>query len=202
MQEGYLLQMIVWVQPDEPHLVKLRNFDPAKDEHPVAWLLKNAKPELFTPLHEWLCSVMGKAVQHPQSLTIPDKWAKFPKHVEPSLQQSRGNNPAPVQDAEVKTVMEIPTLAFTPKLPSDGLPMLGDWLSTAYSIWGLGYERFRETIEFKPVDASRGGQPMDFGVLEVVKGCGRSSILLYSLFYTYLCLQKGLTPEELEDFRK
>lgn len=80
--------------------------------------------------------------------------------------------------------------------------MLGDWLSTAHSIWGLGFERHREAVEYRPVDTNLAGEPMCFGSLEVVKGLGRTSVLLYSLFYTFLCLQKGLTPEELDDFRQ
>lgn len=102
----------------------------------------------------------------------------------------------------MQSTFEIPILAFLPTTPSDGLPMLADWLSTAQSIWGLGYEGFRESIEFKPLGLESAGKPMGFASLEVVKGCGRASILLFSCFYTYIVLKRGLSEEETEDFRK
>lgn len=106
------------------------------------------------------------------------------------------------QDESVTSSMDIPILAFQPTMPVDGLTMLADWLNTAESIWAMGYESFRESIEFKPLTPDSAKSAMAFASLEVTKGFGRSSILLFSLFYSYVVLKKGLTDEELEDFRK
>ena len=42
---------------------------------------------------------------------------------------------------------------------------------------------------------------MDYACLEVAKGCGRISILFYTIAYTFIHLKNGLSEEELEEFR-
>lgn len=66
---------MVWRGASLKKEAQLRSFDPLKDEHPVTWLLSNAKPELFAPLHDWLCHVLGSTLPHPSDLRTPDKWA-------------------------------------------------------------------------------------------------------------------------------
>ena len=55
-------------------LLLSRNFDPMKDEHPVAWLLDSLKPEVFEPLHEWLTELLGDAVKLPNAFQVPDRF--------------------------------------------------------------------------------------------------------------------------------
>lgn len=107
-----------------------------------------------------------------------------------------------MQDTAVQNSMKIPALCFKAVLPADGLPMLGDWISTATSIWGLGYEGFRESVEFRPADGASAGSPMTFACLEAVKGIGRMSIVLFSFFYSYLSLKTTMNAEELEDMKR
>ena len=97
----------------------------------------------------------------------------------------------------------MPILAFAAALPADGLPMLTDWMGTAQSIWGVKFEDWREPFEVKPsIGSVSPGDPLSFGSLEVVKGCGRMSVLLFSLFYSYLHLKTRLDPEELAAFKE
>ena len=98
---------------------------------------------------------------------------------------------------------KVPLLAFTMKVPCDGLPILEDWMVHASSIWAVGYEPWRESVEMKPVDASLLGQPLEFGSLEVTKGTGRVSILLFTVWYSYMKLKALLeSDEERQEFRK
>ena len=109
----------------------------------------------------------------------------------------------PLQENEVRAPFSLPILAFLPKLASDGLPMLSDWLATAASIWAVKYEAWREPFEIKAVEGkATPGQPLSFASLEVVKGCGRVSILLFSLFYTYLEFKNTLEQEELDSLKE
>jgi len=81
--------------------------------------------------------------------------------------------------------------------------MLGDWMGTASFIWALKYEGWREPFEIKGVEGvATGGEPLSYASLEVVKGCGRLSVLMFSLFYTYLHLKNMLTDEELESLKQ
>lgn len=112
-----------------------------------------------------------------------------------------GNMCLPLQDNTVREPFKIPILAFKASLAPDGLPMLTDWMATSTSIWALKYEGWREPFEFKASDGpTMGGTALDFGTLEVVKGCGRMTILLFSLVYTYLHLKNQLDDEALRAF--
>ena len=97
--------------------------------------------------------------------------------------------------------MRLPLLAFAFKLPSDGLPVLNDWISHAQSIWTQGYECW-ESLEFKPLSRQDGGKPMAFGCLECVKGIGRISILLFGALYTYIHFKNAMTADEMLDFKR
>ena len=80
--------------------------------------------------------------------------------------------------------------------------MLTDWIPTATSIWAAGFEAWREAIEIKPLEATSAGSPFGYGSVEAVKGCGRVSILLFSITFTYLQLSKNMTAEETADFQR
>lgn len=108
----------------------------------------------------------------------------------------------PLQENEVRSPFNIPILAFVPKLAADGLPMLSEWMTTAGSIWATQYEGWREPFEIKALEGIHlAGKSLCFGCLEVVKGCGRLSILLYSLFWTYLKLKNVMINEDMVAFR-
>ena len=42
---------------------------------------------------------------------------------------------------------EVPLLAFTVRMPCDGLPMLEDWLTHAASIWAIGWYSYLKLKE-------------------------------------------------------
>lgn len=102
----------------------------------------------------------------------------------------------------MQTTMHIPLLTFKPSMPPDGLPMLGDWVATAESIWAIGYEGFRESVEFRGLESAVAGQPLSWSSIQVSKGCGRVTILQFTVFWTYFQLKNMLTPEEVDDFKK
>lgn len=107
------------------------------------------------------------------------------------------------QENSVQIPFSMSILSFMVKLAPDGLPMLGDWMTVAKSIWVINYEGWREPFEIKPADSSLApGAPVQYGSLEVVKGCGRLSILLFSIFYTYMEFKNQLSDEELESFKQ
>jgi glycyl-tRNA synthetase alpha subunit len=77
-------------------------------------------------------------------------------------------------------------------MPCDGLPMLEDWLTHAASIWAIGYEPWREAVEIKPTSQTVLGQHMGFADVEPTKGVGRISMLLFTVWYSYLKLKDVL----------
>lgn len=102
----------------------------------------------------------------------------------------------------MRVPFNVPILAFIPKLPADGLPMLGDWMGTATSIWALNYEGWREPFEIKPSETAVAGQPLSFASVEVVKGCGRLTVLLFSIFWSYLHFKNQLDDSEKESLKQ
>lgn len=96
----------------------------------------------------------------------------------------------------------IPLLTFLPKIPAEGVPMLGDWTAVAMSVWGCGYEAFREPFEMKPARPDLMGKPLELACLEAVKGCGRMSILLYTVFRTFLELKNSLDDADKADLKR
>lgn len=43
-----------------------------KDQHPVTWLLKNLKTDLYAPLCQWMSDAMENALPPVDSVTMPD----------------------------------------------------------------------------------------------------------------------------------
>ena len=81
--------------------------------------------------------------------------------------------------------------------------MLEDWLAHASSIWSIGYEAWRETVEVKPVNVDLLGKCLGFGTLEPTKGSGRISMLLFTLWYSYLEMKNICeTMPAREEFQK
>lgn len=91
----------------------------------------------------------------------------------------------------------VPVLAMWYTMPADGLPHLAHWVNTASDIFSQGFESHRETIEVKVRD------PTDhMAKLEVSKGAGRASIILFALVWSYLEIGAAMTDEELRDFKR
>lgn len=176
-----------------------------KDEHPVSWLIKNLKPKLYAPLAAWIDEVLGDTALKPSEVDMPDtRLIVFGAY---------GNFGG---ECDFKTITKDETSKFSKGdfaglqlqacglyhwVPSDGLPVLHDWASTAQSIWA-GYEGWREGLEFKPVKAGLKGNQLDFGQVEVTKGFGRLSILLFTVTYNYIHLKNRLSDEESEQFKR
>lgn len=80
--------------------------------------------------------------------------------------------------------------------------MLADWLAVATSIWAAGYEGHRESIELKPLDPNLAGSPMQLASLEATKGCRRLSVLLFTLFWTYLEIRNSLEADDKADLQR
>lgn len=106
------------------------------------------------------------------------------------------------EDRGVTSPFQVPLLAFLFRTPPDGLPILEDWSSTAHSIWGLGYEAWREPLELKPTRPDMLGCPMQFASVEATKGLGRLGVLLFSVTYTFVSFPTSLSDEELTDFQR
>lgn len=49
-----------------------RTFDPMKDQHPVSWLVKNLKNNLYPVLFEWVNEVLGETTLRPGDVFMPD----------------------------------------------------------------------------------------------------------------------------------
>lgn len=43
-----------------------------KDQHPVSWLMRSLKPELYEPLHMWMDDVLGTPILKPRDVIMPD----------------------------------------------------------------------------------------------------------------------------------
>jgi len=50
----------------------MRTFDPMKDQHPVQWLLDHLKPEIYSPMYDWIKEVMNADPGHPNTCLMPD----------------------------------------------------------------------------------------------------------------------------------
>ena len=107
-----------------------------------------------------------------------------------------------VNRKDLQQSFSVPLLAFRAKVPADGLPIYADWISTATSIWSIGFESWREAVEVKPCQPSLIGKPLEFQSIECTKGSGRVSVLLFTVTCCYLDLQKNLSVEELAEFRQ
>ena len=106
----------------------------------------------------------------------------------------------PKATAEKQTISGHFSLLMLDK-PSEGLPVLTDWLRTAGDVWTVGYEAWRSPIEVCPMTDDVLGQAMEPCTLVPVKGVGRASIILFAVCYSYMNL-RDMGPEELEDFSR
>lgn len=89
-------------------------------------------------------------------------------------------------------------LCFAYEVPADGVPHLASWMSVASDIFFGGFEGHREAIEVKVLPP----QPGQFPQVTPIKGCGRTSILLFALVWTYIEWKDDLNNAELEDFKR
>ena len=80
--------------------------------------------------------------------------------------------------------------------------MLTDWVTNAQSIWGTGFEGWRESTEVRPLNDDQLGRALGYGELEAVKGAGRMSILLFTFAYMFLEFKNVVPQEEMEEFKK
>lgn len=190
--------------------VEPRNFDPMIDQHPVQWLLDTLKPETYEPMHQWFGEVLEEVPLHPNDILMPD-WVVLKYHdcIYDHLFITFSNIPMGSLENILFQDMQqginhfkVSVLAFAPKKPVDGLPCLADWMTHAVSIWSLGFEDWREAIEVKPSPSCVSGQPLSYGCLEVAKGSGRMTILLYPMVYTFVNLKNSMSNEEMEEFKK
>ena len=111
--------------------------------------------------------------------------------------------PIPTAEATgTAQILQAPVLALWLQRPSDGLPLLQEWLVTATDLVHGGFEGWRETIEVKCCDSSFFGQKMEYGCFTPTKGIGRSSVILFAILYTFHNLKEQLSDEETEDFAR
>lgn len=103
------------------------------------------------------------------------------------------------QVPEEGKTFELPLLALCYRRPSEGLPLLQDWVSNARDIFSHGYERHRESIEVRH-SSDMWPEVVDYGSVIPVKGLGKISMLLFGLVFTYVNMRDSLTEAELGDF--
>jgi len=84
--------------------------------------------------------------------------------------------------------------------PSEGWPLLTDWLRTAGDVWCLGYEAHRAPIEVRPLENVLGLE-MKPASLVPTKGVGRATVILFGICYTY-CKMRDMEDPELKDFKR
>lgn len=97
---------------------------------------------------------------------------------------------------------QLPVMALRYVRPSDGLPLLQDWISNSLDIFSNGFESARETIEIKPAGESWPVSALEFGGAVVCKGLGKTSIVFFGLLWTYIRLRENLSEVETQDFRR
>jgi hypothetical protein len=106
------------------------------------------------------------------------------------------------EDASKAVTFAPPILALWFRKPTDGLPILQDWMVTAHDIFHVGFEGWRETIEAKCPDNSILGKPIEYGCLVPTKGIGRATVLLFGILYTFHELKDSMNQEEVDDFKR
>ena len=106
------------------------------------------------------------------------------------------------EDASKAVTFAPPILALWCRKPTDGLPILQDWMVTAHDICHVGFEGWRETIEAKCPDNSILGKPIEYGCLVPTKGIGRATVLLFGILYTFHELKDNMNQEEVDDFKR
>ena len=94
---------------------------------------------------------------------------------------------------------ELPLLALCYRRPTEGLPLLQDWVSNARDIFHHGFEAHRESIEVRH-SLDMWPEVVEYGSVLPVKGLGKISMVLFGLVFTYVNLRSFLTEAELGDF--
>ena len=84
------------------------------------------------------------------------------------------------------------------QMPSEGLPLLTDWLRVAQDLWH-GYESWREPIEVRTTELRAQQRPL---ILVPVKGVGRASMICFAVAYTFMRLKDTLSDDQLFDFKR
>ena len=105
------------------------------------------------------------------------------------------------QEAQEGRSFELPLLGLCYRRPTEGLPLLQDWVSNARDIFTHGYEGHRESIEVRH-SSDMWPEVLEYGSTIPVKGLGKVSILFFGLVFTYLRLRDSLTEAELQDFKR
>lgn len=95
--------------------------------------------------------------------------------------------------------LSIPVVCLWVVKPTDGLPLLQDWLGTAHDIVYSGYEGWREPLEVIAPTCEL-GKPLQQGSLVVTKGVGRASVLLFAIIFTFKELK--MSECETADFAR
>ena len=92
-------------------------------------------------------------------------------------------------------------LALCVAMPSEGCPVLTDWLRVAGDLWH-GFENWRDAFETVAIDDQVLGKQQRPGMLQVKKGIGRASIILFGVYYSFHVLKESMSPEETADFQR
>ena len=185
-----------------------------QEQHPVGWLLDKMDVNLYPALLQWIQEIMEAEPLSPSTVNMPD-WSHIQTFVVSKAEVRiyfQNNhiifdgychlNPIVLifgcQERAQQITFSVPISAFTMKMPADGLPMMEDWLLHSSSIWSVGYESWRESVEIKPVDPNMVGRPLAFGCVEPTKGSGRISMLLFTIWYSYFELKNVLVEGSAE----
>eukprot|EP00435_Cladocopium_sp_Y103_P056159 s810_g18.t2 len=117
-----------------------------------------------------------------------------------SLTKMAGNAMSlPCDQADVQGLAASCLLLAVDK-PSEGWPLLTDWLRTAGDVWHLGYEAHRAPIEVRPLE-DVWGLEMKPASLVPTKGVGRATVILFGICYTY-CKMRDMEDPQLADFTR
>lgn len=127
--------VISLMYPEHPkpcHLSRTRNYDPSKDEHPMAWLLDFAKAGLYEGLNGWLGEVLGEALPQPSTVTMPDRPTKVNLAVEFKNQ---------VHDCPIVRMPSGRRILFRPVCKSRCCALQRSCLLMGYRCWETGCQR-------------------------------------------------------------
>ncbi len=92
-------------------------------------------------------------------------------------------------------------LALHVTMPSEGCPVLTDWLRVAGDVWH-GFENWRDAFETVAVDDDVLGKEQRPGMLQVKKGISRASIIMFGVLYSFQVLKDKMSAEEAADFKR
>ena len=102
------------------------------------------------------------------------------------------------EEAAQNQVMPFHFMTLQLQLPSEGLPLLTDWLRVGQDLWH-GYESWREPIEIRAIELGVQQRPR---ILVPVKGVNRASMICFAVVYSFLELKDKMNDDQLIDFRR